>query len=111
MHHDLKEGEKAVAKFLEFIGEDAKREGLVKTPHRVAKAFLELTSGYSENPNEILSTTFSERCDEMVVVREIRFWSLCEHHMLPFHGTAMVGYLPKDRIVGLSKISRLVHCF
>lgn len=105
------EAEGAVRKILQFIGEDPEREGLQRTPHRVAKAFSELTEGYRQDPQQILSTTFSAEYDEMVVVRDIKFWSLCEHHLLPFHGTATVGYLPKERIVGLSKIGRLVHCF
>ncbi len=103
--------EEAITRILQYIGEDPKREGLVRTPHRVAKAFLELTEGYDQDPAEILSTTFSEPCDEMVVVRDIEFWSLCEHHMLPFHGRVTVGYLPKEKIVGLSKIGRVVQCF
>jgi GTP cyclohydrolase I len=105
------EAEKAVEILLRHIGEDPKREGLKRTPHRVAKALKEMTFGYEQSPKEILSTTFSDVCDEMVIVRDIRFWSLCEHHMLPFHGIATVGYLPKNKIVGLSKIGRLVHCF
>lgn len=107
----ISEAEEAVKTLLLHLGEDANREGLMKTPHRVVKALKELTSGYSQDPKAILSTMFSERCDEMVVVRNIPFWSLCEHHMLPFHGSATVGYLPKEKIVGLSKIGRLVHCF
>lgn len=107
----MRSAEDAVKKIIEYIGEDPTREGLLKTPHRVAKAYAELCSGYSQDPKEILSTTFAENYDEMVIVRDIRFWSLCEHHMLPFHGVATVGYLPKGRIVGLSKIGRLVHCF
>lgn len=105
------QAEAAVETLLKYIGENPSRDGLKKTPHRVAKALLELNVGYKQSPSEILSTTFEDACDEMVIVRDIRFWSLCEHHMLPFHGTATVGYLPKDRIVGLSKIGRLVHCF
>ncbi len=105
------EAEQAAKTLLKFIGEDPEREGLKKTPERIIRSLAELTSGYKQNPTEILSTTFSDACDEMIIVRDIRFWSLCEHHMLPFHGTATVGYLPKDRIVGLSKIGRLVHCF
>jgi GTP cyclohydrolase I len=101
----------AVSKLLEFIGEDSKREGLVETPRRVLKSLQELTSGYQQNPSEILSKTFTETCNEMVVVRDIQFWSLCEHHMLPFRGNVTVGYLPKDKIIGLSKISRLVQCY
>ncbi len=108
---DFKKTEDSVTQILKFIGEDPEREGLKKTPYRVAKSYVELCSGYAEDPAKILSTTFSDSCDEMVVVRDIRFWSLCEHHMLPFHGVATIGYLPKDRIVGLSKIGRLVHCF
>lgn len=105
------EAEKSVAELLRFVGENPEREGLRKTPHRVAKSLKELTSGYSEDPKVILSTTFEDASDEMVVVRDIQFWSLCEHHMLPFHGSVTVGYIPKGRIVGLSKIGRLVHCF
>lgn len=104
--------ELAVVELIKMIGEDPAREGLKRTPFRVVKALQELTSGYSQNPQEILSTTFEDgACDEMIVVKDIRFWSLCEHHMLPFHGSVTVGYLPKDKIVGLSKIGRLVHCF
>ncbi len=103
--------EQAVVQLLKYIGEDPAREGLKRTPHRVVKAYDELCSGYSMDPARILATTFNEPCDEMVIVRDLRFWSLCEHHMLPFHGMVTVGYLPRDRIVGLSKIGRLVHCF
>ncbi|MDB5038946.1 MAG: cyclohydrolase [Bacteriovoracaceae bacterium] len=103
--------EEAIAELIKLIGENPEREGLLKTPHRFVKAFVELTSGYSDDPKKILASTFTDTCDEMVVVREIPFWSLCEHHMLPFHGVATVGYLPKGKIIGLSKIARLVHCF
>jgi len=103
--------ESAVRELIQLIGEDPDREGLKKTPHRVVRALKELTAGYSEDPKQILSTVFSEKCDEMVIVKDIEFWSLCEHHMLPFHGFATVGYLPGKKIVGLSKIGRLVHCF
>lgn len=105
------QAESSVKTLLEFLGEDPKREGLLKTPHRVTKALLEMTAGYHEDPRQILSTTFSDRIDEMIVVRDIQFYSLCEHHMLPFFGAATIGYIPRDRVVGLSKISRLVHCF
>lgn len=103
--------EEAIVQILKYIGENPERDGLKRTSHRVVKSYAELCSGYSQDPQKILSTTFEDSCDEMVIVRNIRFWSLCEHHMLPFHGVATVGYLPKDRIVGLSKIGRLVHCF
>lgn len=105
------EAEAAIRVLIQSMGESPDREGLKKTPHRVVKAFKEMTSGYQDDPRAILSTTFSDRCDEMIVVRDMEFWSLCEHHLLPFQGHCTVGYLPKDRIVGLSKIGRLVHCF
>jgi GTP cyclohydrolase I len=108
---DQEAAKNAIRSLLTYLGEDPHREGLLKTPDRVARSLRELTDGYRQDPEQILSTTFAEACDEMVVVREIPFWSLCEHHLLPFHGTATVGYLPRGRIVGLSKIGRLVHCF
>lgn len=101
----------AVVELLYHIGEDPGREGLLDTPARVARALREMTSGYEEDPAEILGTTFDVACDELVVLRGIRFTSLCEHHMLPFTGTATVGYLPGARVVGLSKLARLVLCF
>ncbi|TVQ80476.1 MAG: GTP cyclohydrolase I FolE [Bradymonadales bacterium] len=103
--------EAAVKDLLEFLGENPDREGLLQTPQRVARSLRELTDGYRQNPAEILSTTFEEACDELVVVRDIEFWSLCEHHLLPFHGRATIGYLPNQKIVGLSKLGRVVHCF
>lgn len=103
--------EDAVIRLLEFVGEDPTRAGLVDTPARVIRAFEEMTSGYRIDPTLILKTTFEERCDEMVVVRGIEFTSLCEHHLLPFTGTATVGYVPDRDVVGLSKIPRLVDAF
>lgn len=82
-----------------------------RTPPRFARAMIEMTSGYHQEPAAILARTFPVKCDEMVVVTGIRFWSLCEHHLLPFEGTAVVGYIPGKRIVGLSKLPRLVECF
>lgn len=102
--------ERAVTTLLTLIGEDPQRDGLVDTPRRVIKAWREMTCGYQEDPAEILSRTFEETSDEMVVLRGISFHSLCEHHLLPFHGTASVGYLP-GKVVGISKLARLVHCF
>jgi GTP cyclohydrolase I len=94
------------------IGEDADREGLVKTPARVARALGEMTAGYRRDIADVLSTTFeSEGYDEMVVLREVDFFSLCEHHMLPFYGTATVAYIPDGRVAGLSKLARLVDAF
>jgi GTP cyclohydrolase I len=96
---------------LAAIGEDTKRDGLLATPARAAKAIQELTAGYAQDPATILKTTFAEPCDEMVVVANIAFYSLCEHHLLPFFGAATVAYVPDRSIVGLSKIPRLVRMF
>lgn len=106
-----KELEDTVIRQLEFIGEDPRREGLRETPGRVIRALTELTAGYKLDPVEILGKTFTESYDEMVVVRDIEFNSLCEHHLLPFVGRATVAYIPRDKVVGLSKVARLVHCF
>ena len=102
--------EKAVTTLLRFIGEDPQRDGLADTPARVVKAWREMTAGYEEDPAEILSRTFDETSDEMIILRGISFYSTCEHHLLPFYGEAQVGYLP-GRVVGISKLARLVNCF
>ena len=104
------EGERVVEVLLRVIGEDTNRDGLIDTPSRVVKALLEMTAGYGESPEEILSTTFAEHSDELIILRGIDFHSVCEHHMLPFQGVAHVGYLP-GKVVGISKLARLVHCF
>ena len=97
---------------LQLIGEDPTREGLVKTPERAAKALQFLTKGYAEDAEAILrSALFTEDYSEMVVVKHIEFYSLCEHHMLPFYGRAHVAYIPQGRIVGLSKIPRVVDVY
>lgn len=103
--------EQAVKVLLTSIGENPSRDGLVDTPARVARAWAELTSGYDADISGILSTTFDVSCDEMVVCRGIRFHSLCEHHLLPFYGEATVAYIPDVRVVGLSKMARLVDAF
>lgn len=103
------QAEEAVRLLLHYIGDDPSREGLRDTPRRVAKAMKEMTSGLTMDAAAVLGTTFSETCDEMVVVRGIEFASVCEHHLLPFVGSAVVGYLPGDKVVGLSKIPRLVE--
>ena len=104
--------EEHVAAILEGIGEDPTREGLRKTPTRVARAFRELTAGYRQDVNEILNQAFfTERYDEMVIVKDIELYSLCEHHLLPFFGKCHVAYLPHGKILGLSKIARLVDVF
>jgi GTP cyclohydrolase IA len=104
--------ERLIAETLDALGEDAKREGLAKTPHRVAKSLEFLTSGYRLDARTILNDAiFSERYSEMVIVKDIDFYSMCEHHMLPFFGRAHVAYIPNGKIVGLSKIPRLVEVF
>jgi GTP cyclohydrolase I len=104
--------EEAVRTILENLGEDPEREGLFKTPHRVAKAFEFLTEGYHKDPREILEKAlFTSSNDEMVLVRDIEFYSLCEHHMLPIIGRAHVAYIPDGKVVGLSKIPRVVNLF
>lgn len=97
---------------LSLLGEDAEREGLIKTPLRVAKAMQTLTRGYHMNPEDVLnSAKFSEDYNQMVIVKDIKFYSLCEHHMLPFYGKAHVAYIPNGYITGLSKIARVVDIF
>lgn len=101
-----------VRRILELMGEDPDREGLLKTPQRVAKAMTALTRGYDEDPVAILnSAKFSEDYRQMVIVRDINFYSLCEHHMLPFYGRVHVAYIPNGEVTGLSKIARVVDCF
>ena len=97
---------------LTLLGEDPEREGLLKTPERVAKAMLALTKGYSMDPHEVLrSAKFKEDYNQMVIVKDIDFFSLCEHHMLPFYGKVHVAYVPDGTVVGLSKIARTVEVF
>ncbi len=107
-----KEFEEAVRKILTIIGEDPNREGLIKTPERVYKAFKHLTQGYHKDPKEVLGEAlFSSTNDEMVLVRDIEFYSLCEHHLLPIIGRVHVAYIPDGKVVGLSKIPRMVEVF
>ena len=97
---------------LSLLGEDAQREGLVKTPKRVARAMSFMTQGYEQDPVAILtSAKFNEDYRQMVIVRDINFYSLCEHHMLPFYGKVHVAYIPNGQVTGLSKIARVVDCF
>lgn len=107
------EAEAAVRVLIEWAGDDPDREGLLETPGRVARAYQQLFSGYEEDPREYLEKTFEEvgGYDELVVLRDIRVVSFCEHHMLPFIGRAHVGYLPTNRVVGISKLSRVVNAF
>ena len=99
---------RAVREILEAISEDPAREGLVETPRRIAEMYEELFAGLHQDPRDVLSTGFQESHREMVILKNIPFYSLCEHHFLPFHGQAHVGYVPEGRIVGASKIARAV---
>ena len=104
--------ETAVRTLLEEIGEDPERAGLADTPKRVRRMYAELTSGYQTDPDALINgACFEVDYDEMVVVRDIEFFSLCEHHLLPFYGRAHVGYLPRGRVIGLSKVPRIVDMF
>ena len=106
---DLPRIERAVREILLAVGEDPGREGLLKTPNRVARSYAELMSGLRVDPRAHLKTVFHERYDEIVLLRNIEFHSLCEHHLLPFTGRAHVAYLPDGKVVGLSKLARLVE--
>jgi GTP cyclohydrolase I len=102
----------ATSEIISLLGEDTNREGLLKTPMRVAKALEFLTSGYGENPQEILNEAlFTSSNDEMVLIRDIEFYSMCEHHILPIIGRVHVAYIPDGKVVGLSKIPRIVNVF
>jgi len=108
---DSKRIEKAVREILLAVGEDVEREGLKKTPQRVARMYAELLAGMQENPKEHLRSVFTENYDEIVLLREIPFYSICEHHMMPFIGSAHVAYLPSGAVLGISKLARIVDCF
>ncbi len=108
---DLPRIEHAVREILLAVGEDPEREGLIKTPNRVARAYAELMAGLQDEPRRHLKTVFREQYDEVVLLRDIEFHSLCEHHLLPFTGRAHVAYLPAGKVVGLSKLARLVEGF
>lgn len=109
---DLDIIQNSVSQMLEAFGEDPKREGLLKTPDRVARMYEELLAGYRTDPITMVNDAlFDVEYDEMVIVRDIEFYSLCEHHMLPFIGRAHVAYIPRGRVIGLSKIPRIVDMF
>jgi GTP cyclohydrolase I len=110
---DHERAEAAVRELLIAMGEDPEREGLLETPARVARAYEELTAGLRMAPRDVLTTTFDIGHDEMVMVRDIELWSMCEHHLVPFTGVAHVGYIPAEsgKITGLSKLARLVDLY
>ena len=104
--------ERVTRDLLDSLGEDPDREGLLKTPNRVAKSWKFLTQGYSANIEEVINgAIFNEKCDEMVTINNIDFYSVCEHHLIPFFGKAHVAYIPNGKVVGLSKIPRIVDVF
>jgi GTP cyclohydrolase I len=103
--------EKLIKQLIKQIGEDLSREGLKETPGRVAKSFQKLYGGYTQNPKDVITVFENEGYDEMVIARDIEFYSMCEHHMLPFYGKVHVGYIPDKKIVGLSKMPRMVEVF
>ena len=108
----LEELKEHYSRIITLLGEDVNREGLLKTPERVAKAMLTLTQGYEIDPHEVLmSARFKEDYRQMVIVKDINFYSLCEHHILPFYGKVHVAYIPNEYITGLSKIARVVDIF
>ena len=108
---DSKRIEKAVREMLLAVGEDVEREGLKETPERVARMYAELLAGMQEDPKEHLSSIFTENYDEIVLLRNIPFYSICEHHLMPFIGQAHVAYLPSGAVLGISKLARIVDCF
>jgi GTP cyclohydrolase I len=103
--------EKAVSEILAAVGEDTSREGLLGTPKRVAKMYAELLAGAQSDPKEHLKTVFREDYDEVVLLKDIPFYSICEHHMMPFIGKAHVAYLPDGQVLGVSKLARVIDCF
>ncbi|WP_346768848.1 GTP cyclohydrolase I FolE [Crystallibacter degradans] len=110
---DLPRIERAVREILIAVGEDPDREGLVETPRRVAKSYAEVFAGLHQDPADLLATTFDIDHEEMVLVKDIPFYSTCEHHLVPFHGTAHIGYIPshEGKVTGLSKLARLVEVY
>ena len=100
-----------IIRILEYIGEDPKREGLLDTPKRIIKSYRELFSGYKQDPKTILSRQFTDSYDEMVVLKDIEFYSFCEHHILPFFGKVSIAYVPRGKVVGISKLARLVEVY
>jgi GTP cyclohydrolase I len=108
---DIEKISKAVREILAAVGEDVEREGIKGTPERVAEMYAELLSGMGEDPKKHLKSVFSEKYDEIVLLRDVPFYSICEHHLMPFIGSAHVAYLPAGSVLGVSKLARVVDCF
>lgn len=108
---DTERIEKAVREILLAVGEDLDREGLKRTPERIGRMYAELLGGMHENPKDHLRSVFTENYDEIVLLRDIPFYSICEHHLMPFIGTADVAYVPSGMVLGVSKLARIVDCF
>jgi GTP cyclohydrolase I len=108
---DQEKIKKAVELLLEAIGEDKDREGLKDTPERIARMYEEIFEGYDKEPSEVLSKVFSVESGEMVMEKDITFYSMCEHHMMPFYGKAHIAYIPEDKVVGISKLARTVEIY
>lgn len=100
-----------IVDILSFIGDNPEREGLTETPDRIIKSWDKLFSGYKQNPKDILKTFSEGKCDEMVILKNIEFYSTCEHHFLPFYGKISIGYLPDKKVVGISKLARLAEIY
>lgn len=103
--------EKHIKEVLKYIGEDTEREGLIETPKRIRKAYDEVFSGYKQNPKDLMKTFTEGTCREMVILKNCEFYSMCEHHMFPFFGHISIGYIPNKKVIGISKLARLVDCF
>lgn len=106
-----KQAQSLIHKLLKYIGEDPNREGLIDTPDRITRSYKELFKGYKMDAKEVLSTTFSSDYDQMVILKGIDFYSFCEHHWLPFFGKVSIAYIPQGRVVGISKLARLVEVY
>lgn len=103
--------EQNIKEVLKYIGEDVNREGLLETPKRIRKAYDEVFSGYKQNPKDLMKTFKDGSCKEMVILKNCEFYSMCEHHMFPFFGHISIGYIPNGKVIGISKLARLVDCY
>jgi GTP cyclohydrolase I len=103
--------ENNIAEIMTYLGEDITREGLVETPKRVRKALLEVCAGYTMDPKEVFKTFDSNGYDQIVLLKNVHFFSMCEHHMFPFYGTASIAYIPNKRVIGISKLARLLEIY